>query len=1236
MGIVASGGLTVTDVNDGITARLTNDTFVAGAENDGTSPNLTGAATTMSIFIGTTDDSANWTVAATPSSGVTGSLAGKTYTVSGFTLDAGYVDLTASRSGYSSVTARFTLSKSKKGKRGSVTTARAISGSVWSDGEAASAITAAISGTPEASDTVTLYNSSTGYTETKIRTSGGTWSTLTAFFGGDVIVDGTLRASKLAVGDRSNMVHDPLFEEIASWVNGGGATFTVSTGNMGTWGQDRVLSIAGPSANYSSARARAFLVEEGDVILYSSKAQLVTGTPVTFSAYMTLSTSADGVTFTQVSTAGLTVSDLAGGTPSQISGRYVIPSGVRYARLTLLKTGAGSVTEVKFSMPRVRFKTLAGLLDYPSMSVEGLAVFGDSIQSDDYVANSTGWKIHKNGTIEAENLRLTSKNMTIDLDTMPQAWAKQSCVVVSVANIVRYGLITIDGVTLVAGDRVLLVGQTAAGENGIYVASASSWTRSIDADTATKIAGGVVSINKGTTYSGTHWITDIKSNATIGTTAMNWGQMLHDESIIPNTMISGLGDLSTLSTIDLTYLPSAWVKQDCLVALDYDIDLSIGTTSVDGVSLSGGERVLVMGQTLPAQNGIYIASAGAGTWTRAADCNAGSELAGAVVSVTDGATYGATQWACKFETGQTIGVADALWEKVITSGDVNSLALATAPDLTYFPKSGFKEICRLCSDTNITVAYTGAISIDGLSVTSGDRILLIGQTDPKENGIWIGEPAAAWTRAPDADANADLYGATVAVFRGSTYGGKQFVTNWKFGDALGTDPMNWYQTLNTNSSLASSKLSGLLGSTVIPAFTGGDVTSPGGSLVLSIGANKVTLGMMAQVATATLLGRTTAGTGNIEALTAAQGRTVLGLGALATLGSVSLTTQATGVLQAAQAPAHSGDVTSSAGSLALTIAANAVSLSKMAQLATSTILGRATAGTGNVEGLTAAQVKTILGITSGDVGGLGALATASSVSLTTQATGTLQAAQAPAFTGGDVTSSAGSLALTIAANAVTNAKAAQMATKTIKGNDGGSTANASDLTIAQVMAMLGLFNPMLIPASAHDVACCIDGVAASATLAGAADRCDIYQFFAGNSFTASGMKCSISTGVAATNVKLVLYATGQNGRPTTLLGETADISSAANAIVGGAFTDANVNIVQGQMYFVGIRCSGTASYNTWAAGSVPRLNAGVANTGQRCIFRRTITYASGAPSSWNYAAGEINTGNAPALWLTVA
>lgn len=57
---------------------------------------------------------------------------------------------------------------------------------------------------------------------------------------------------------------------------------------------------------------------------------------------------------------------------------------------------------------------------------------------------------------------------------------------------------------------------------------------------------------------------------------------------------------------------------------------------------------------------------------------------------------------------------------------------------------------------------------------------------------------------------------------------------------------------------------------------------------------------------------------------------------------------------------------------------------------------------------------------------------------------------------GDVTGTGpGATATTIANNVVTNAKSAQMATNTIKGNNTGGTANASDLTVSQVNTMLG-------------------------------------------------------------------------------------------------------------------------------------------------------------------------------------
>jgi hypothetical protein len=91
-----------------------------------------------------------------------------------------------------------------------------------------------------------------------------------------------------------------------------------------------------------------------------------------------------------------------------------------------------------------------------------------------------------------------------------------------------------------------------------------------------------------------------------------------------------------------------------------------------------------------------------------------------------------------------------------------------------------------------------------------------------------------------------------------------------------------------------------------------------------------------------------------------------------------------------------------------------------------------------------------------DIAGLGALASLSSVNLDTQATGTLQADQFPELSG-DVEATGGSLNLTIANNAVTNAKMATMANSTVKGNVSGSDASPSDLTATQLTALVNVF-----------------------------------------------------------------------------------------------------------------------------------------------------------------------------------
>jgi hypothetical protein len=99
----------------------------------------------------------------------------------------------------------------------------------------------------------------------------------------------------------------------------------------------------------------------------------------------------------------------------------------------------------------------------------------------------------------------TSKSY-VDAKIAGLSW-KNTVRVASTANfdITTGGLSTsIDGVTVVAGDRVLLMNQTDASENGIYVAASGAWSRATDFDSLTpidEINGAAVYVEEGSTYS---------------------------------------------------------------------------------------------------------------------------------------------------------------------------------------------------------------------------------------------------------------------------------------------------------------------------------------------------------------------------------------------------------------------------------------------------------------------------------------------------------------------------------------------------------------------------------------------------------------------------------------------------------------------------------------------------------------------------------------------------------------
>jgi len=111
------------------------------------------------------------------------------------------------------------------------------------------------------------------------------------------------------------------------------------------------------------------------------------------------------------------------------------------------------------------------------------------------------------------------------VDTVAQGLdTKASVVAGTTANITLSGTQTVDGVVLIAGDRVLVKNQTTTANNGLYLCAASSWTRTTDMDTWAEVPGAYVFVEQGTTLADTGWVCTSDAGGTIGVTAITWAQ----------------------------------------------------------------------------------------------------------------------------------------------------------------------------------------------------------------------------------------------------------------------------------------------------------------------------------------------------------------------------------------------------------------------------------------------------------------------------------------------------------------------------------------------------------------------------------------------------------------------------------------------------------------------------------------------------------------------------------------
>jgi len=229
--------------------------------------------------------------------------------------------------------------------------------------------------------------------------------------------------------------------------------------------------------------------------------------------------------------------------------------------------------------------TIDGTLDMSSGTVGTITGLATPTNSSDaatkgYVDTADALKLNLTGGTLSGALAMGTNKITglgtptADADAVTKSYvdaiaqgidAKASVVAATTANITLSGAQTIDGVSVIAGDRVLVKDQTTTANNGLYLCASGSWTRTTDADAWTELVAAYTFVEGGTVNGSNGFICTVAAGGTLGTTAITFSQFSG-----AGQLVAGAGLTKTGNTIDVGTASSSRI-----VVNSDNIDLAI-------------------------------------------------------------------------------------------------------------------------------------------------------------------------------------------------------------------------------------------------------------------------------------------------------------------------------------------------------------------------------------------------------------------------------------------------------------------------------------------------------------------------------------------------------------------------------------------------------------------------------------------------------------------------------------
>lgn len=361
----------------------------------------------------------------------------------------------------------------------------------------------------------------------------------------------------------------------------------------------------------------------------------------------------------------------------------------------------------------------------------GLTITNSTINSSTIGALVPSTAVFSSGQINATPVGSTDITNKLYVDSVAAglSW-KQPVAVATTVNITLSGLQTIDGYLTLAGDRVLVKNQTTAADNGIYIASATAWSRSSDMDAWIEFVGAICFVSYGSVQMGSAWYCSAQPGGTLGVTANNWSNFSVAAVYTAGTGLTLAAYQFSITNTGVTANTYGSASAVPVIIVNAQGQITSATTTTIAIS---NAQVSGLG-TMSTQNASGVAITG-GTID---GTTIGGVTAGAVTATTfTGAGTGLTGTATSLSIGGTAALATSL-----AGGAAGSLPYQSGANTTTFLAAGTNgQVLTLASGvpswatptTGTVTSVSGTGTVNGITltgtVTSSGSITLGGTLD---------------------------------------------------------------------------------------------------------------------------------------------------------------------------------------------------------------------------------------------------------------------------------------------------------------------------------------------------------------------------------------------------------------------------------------------------------------------------------------------------------------------------